>query len=124
MEDLAQQADQLNPEPMVNLRNLTEGNPFISPIRCTENKALGLSQIEKKELINLPPQMIRDLTTIFNAALPCGHFPNKFKTALITLIPTGCKPLNRPEIFWPISLFELFGKILEQILNSRLREHT
>lgn len=83
----------------------------------------GLSQIKKPELANLPPSMICRFTAIFNAFLACGHFPSSFRTATISLIIKVRKTPNRPENFRLISLLEVPGKILEKIINKRIKAH-
>lgn len=92
-------------------------------IKGIKNKAPGISLIRKPEVTNIPPTMIQCLINILNASLASGYFPQRFKTALLTLIPKAGKPPNRPENFRPISLLEIPGKIFERILNTRLQSH-
>lgn len=75
------------------------------------------------ELINLPPIMNENLTTIFNGALASGHFPRKLKSAIIHLIPKAGKTPDTPAHFRPLSLLEIPGKILERIINSILTDN-
>lgn len=131
-EDLAQQADQLNLDQYINLGNLTIEDPllaaltmeeFIKVIRCIKNKTPGISQIRKLVITNIPPIIIHRLNDIFNASLASGYFPQRFKSALLTLIPKAGKPPNRLENFRLISFLEILGKILERILSTRLRSY-
>ncbi|XP_042880256.1 uncharacterized protein LOC122258401 [Penaeus japonicus] len=132
IEEIAMRANQLTPDPLVDLGNLLIEEPLTAPftindinkvIRSMKNKAPGISQIRKTDITNLPPIMIQRLLSICNAALASGYFPSRFKTALVTLIPKAGKPPNRPENFRPISLLEIPGKILERLINNRLQSH-
>lgn len=132
MEDIREQTELLNTDPMVNLQNLSHEDPLISPISVEDvtngikhikNEAPGLSQIRKTELLQLPPIMIHRLASIYNVSLASGYFPKRFKTAVIALIPKAGKPPNKPENFRPISLLEIPGKIFKRIINKRLKAH-
>lgn len=50
-----------------------------------------------------------------------GYFPDKFKTAIIKFIPKENTDSTNPINYRPISLLEVTGKVLEKILNPRLR---
>ena len=58
-----------------------------------------------------------------NVCLASGYFPTKFKEAIITLTPKQGKNPAVPLNYRPISLLEVPGKILEKIINNRLRNH-
>lgn len=49
-----------------------------------------------------------------------GYFPEKFKTAIIKLIPKTNTDHTNPINYRPVSL-DVNGKILEKIINKRLR---
>ena len=71
----------------------------------------------------MPIEAINIFTILLNQTLSMGYFPNKFKHALIKLIPKPKKPTTNPLNFRPISLLEVPGKIFEKIINIRLRHH-
>lgn len=52
-----------------------------------------------------------------------GYYPRKFKTAIIKLLPKSDTDHTNPINYPPISLLEVTGKILEKIINNRLRTH-
>lgn len=52
-----------------------------------------------------------------------GYFPDKFKTAIIKMIPKPNTDHSNPINYRPISLLEVTGKVLEKIINKRLREY-
>ena len=74
-------------------------------------------------LEKLPNKMVGRLCNIFNASLAAGYFPARFKKAIIKLIPKSGKSPHRVEGKRPISLLEYPGKILEKIVNKRLRHY-
>lgn len=109
-----------------------DNNPLSSPITNDDITAIirrmrktcpGRSGINKTILANLPPPYITRLKNIFNASLSAGYFPDSFKTATLKLIPKPGKSPHYATNFRPISLLEVPGKILERIINSRLRQH-
>lgn len=84
-------------------------------------KAAGGSGVNKAILEKLPNKMVGRLCNIFNACLAAGYFPGKFKSAILRLIPKEGKDPHRVEGKRPISLLECPGKVLEKIVNTRLR---
>ena len=92
-------------------------------IKSFKNNTPGHSNINKTILTKLPKSAIESLTIIFNHTYSAGYFPHKFKGAIIKLIPKPNKPSTDPLSYRPISLLEVPGKILEKILNKRLRTY-
>lgn len=52
-----------------------------------------------------------------------GYFPDKFETAVIKIIPKPNTDYTNPLNYRLISLLEVPGKVLEKIINKRLRNH-
>lgn len=92
-------------------------------IKSFKNNTPGHSKINKTILTNLPESALTKLTEIFNHTYSAGYFPQAFKTALIKLIPKPNKATTDPYNYRPISLLEVPGKILEKIINKRLRTY-
>ncbi len=92
-------------------------------INKTKNTAPGKSKIDKKQITMLPEKGIKYLLTIYNAMLSTGYFPKLFKEATITMIHKPGKRDTDPKNYRPISLLEVPGKILERVINLRLRGH-
>jgi hypothetical protein len=69
---------------------------------------------------NLPPVMIKHLTTVFNRCLKAGFFPSKWKQSRITMIPKFDTNKHDPNNYRPISVCSSLGKIFERIINDRL----
>ena len=92
-------------------------------IKSLKNNTPGESQINKPILQKLPPESITTLAKLFNIALSMGYFPDLYKHAKLKLIPKAKKNSTNPNNFRPISLLEVPGKLLEKIINQRLRNH-
>ena len=88
-----------------------------------KNNTPGYSKINKAILSNLPEEAINTLTKLLNLSLFMGYFPQEFKQANIKMIPKPNKPSSNPNIYRPISLLEVPGKIYDKIINKRLRGH-
>ena len=84
-------------------------------------KAPVLSGINKVLLMNLPDIAIDRFRDIINLTLSMGYFPIIFKNGLIILIPKQGKDPKDPSNYRPITLLEVPGKILERVINNRLR---
>ena len=76
------------------------------------------SQAKNKSLVqNLP----RYITPIYNGRLKESKFSKRWKTALIIKQgKEGCKEVNK---FRPISLLEIGGKVLEQVMINIINHY-
>ena len=90
-----------------NLRNKTPGPSFIT------------SEIIKK----LPNNIIKYITNLYSISFATGYFPNIFKKSHLIPIPKPNKNHQLPGSFRPIVLLEILGKLLEKLINVRLRQH-
>ena len=91
-------------------------------IKSFSEKSPGNTGISIIYLKNIPINMIKQLTYLYNCALSIGKFPKIFKQANIVMIPKKNPPTHIND-FRPISLLEVPGKVLEKIINKRLRPH-
>ena len=85
-----------------------EVNNIIKKLRKTSP---GESGVNKAILANLPDTAIARLTDIFNNSLSAGYFPDRWKKAIVTLIPKEGKSPHYVHNYRPISLLEVPGKI-------------
>lgn len=92
-------------------------------IKNLKNTSPGESGINKTLLTQLPEISINRLTHIYNSSLSAGYFPDKWKHAIIRLIPKAGKTSYHPQNYRPISLLEVPGKILERVINNRLKSY-
>ena len=119
----------LNPLPLTNypdLRNETEmitTKEIKNVIKSFKQRAPGEDTLTKYHLERVPPNMIKNLTTIFNASLAIGYYPQQYKNSLMIFIPkAGKSPIDHIN-YRPISLLNIPGKIFEKIINNRLIQH-
>ena len=92
-------------------------------IRRSKATSPGKSGINKIILSHLPVGALRRLRDIFNASTSAGYFPDGFKGAEMKMIVKSGKDPSLPDSYRPISLLETPGKLLERIINRRLRDH-
>lgn len=121
----------ITPTQCIDLNNLNNNimdqeittEEIIQTIKKSKNTAPGHSTINKTILSNLPPKAIDSLRNIYNASISAGYFPDIWKKSIIKLIPKSGKDPHLPQNYRPISLLEVPGKMLERILNNRLKNH-
>ena len=65
----------------------------------------------------------RTFLRIANGALGTGIFPDKMKVARLVLIPKPTKHPGDTVRYRPISLLNVFAKILEAMIERRIRDH-
>ena len=64
------------------------------------------------------------LVNLYNKSWDLGTFPTAWKAAMVKIIPKP-KSKNKSSVkaYRPISLIPVMGKILEKLLNDRLKYH-
>ena len=92
-------------------------------INSFKQRAPGEDTLTKYHMERVPPNMIKNLETIFNASLVIGYYPKKFKNSLMIFIPKVGKSPTEHINYRPISLLNVPGKIFEKIINSRRIHH-
>ena len=86
---------------MIDYRTLAAETELITTrgikniIKSFKQRAPGEDTLTKYHLERVPPNMIKNLETIFNASLAIGYYPQQFKNSLMIFIPkVGKSPLN------------------------------
>ena len=92
-------------------------------IQYLANKAPGISKLKKIHFTNLPNNIIKKITHLFNCCYAIGLYPSQFKYAEIILIPKAEGSLKDPTNYRPISLINFMGKIFAKLLNEKLVKH-
>ena len=90
-------------------------------IKSTKNSSPGPDNIPNLFIKQLPSQGLNYLLEIYNHIWINGIFPNKWREAIVIPIPKPGKNKNCPDSYRPIALTCCLCKLLERILNKRLR---
>ena len=131
-ESINQNINRITPKRVINLQEITNRDTQTLPIDITDvtsaikaiaNKTPGPSKLKKPYISNLPPNIIKNITHLFNCCYSTGTYPKHFKTAEIVLIPKNTGPKTDPKNYRPISLLNILGIFFAHILNKKLVKH-
>ena len=129
---LNQNIDKITPKWNINLQDITDPNTQTLPfntedvnqaIKRIANKTPGPSKLKKPYISNLPPNIIKNITHLFNCCYATGIYPKQFKLAEIIFIPKPTGPKSDPKNYRPISLLNILGKVFATLLNKKLVTH-
>lgn len=70
----------------------------------------------------MPKKAIIFITYIFRACINLAYFPDRFKHAKVIAIPKPGKDPTSPNSYRPISLLSSLSKLLEKIVQTRIKE--
>ena len=91
-------------------------------IEQLKNSSSGIDQLKPKVIKEVKSIIIKPLTHLINLSLKKGIFPDKLKEAVITpVFKKGSKDLVGN--YRPISVLNVFSKILEKVMYSRLLDY-
>ena len=102
------------------LKTVTPGEVSRHIKSMDNNKAPGFDLIDKKVLEELPRKAIVYITTLFNAILRVGYFPELWKISQIIMLHKPGKPAHDITSYRPISLLPVMSKLFEKIFLQRL----
>ena len=102
---IKQNIEELQEEKRTDFNRLSWENPLIAPITADEVKA-KISNLKKKKapdaskinaqfLQHVTPNIIKQITNLFNACISTGHMPKTFKETIMVLIPKGKKSYDK-----------------------------
>jgi len=78
----------------------------------------GITNEVIKSIVSLNPGTF---IKVYNTCLANGDFPKTWKNARLVLIRKGDKPLDTPSSYRPVCLLDCLDKLLEKVLDNRLR---
>jgi len=107
-----------------NIKTKIEPKEIIAYIKVLKTRvAPGLDDIGNIIVKAAPDIIAKYMTTIVNACLQQGVFPDIWKEArMITLIKGPKKDRNEMASYRPICLLSTLGKLFERILRSRIQD--
>jgi len=97
------------------------GTELETALRHLPNKAMGPDNIHNKMLSKLDPSNRASLLKLMNEMYLSGFVPEVWKSAIVIPILKPGKRPNSPSSFRPISLTSCLAKVMERMINNRLR---
>ncbi|KAL4104700.1 hypothetical protein QTP88_019982 [Uroleucon formosanum] len=95
---------------------------LISAARSLKNNISPGPDCIPNEVIKMVASLNPDLLAgVYNTCLLSGVFPKTWKKARLVLIRKADKPLDTPSSYRLLCLLDCLGKLLEKILDNRLR---
>lgn len=111
-------------------RNMEEVAPQVTDeelhsatMRMKNKKAPGPDGIPAEVLKIVARKNPRVLTEVLNNCINQRKFPTPWKKARLVLTRKGNKPLEDPSSYRPLCMINTLGKLLEKILDNRIRKH-
>lgn len=121
---------QLSLAAKLQITNAPNNSFFMTPVDSLEienlistlknDSAPGLDGITNTLVKVIRPYISTPLTYIYNLSFSSGCFPNTWKVASVIPIHKD-GPRDSPSNYRPISLLSVFSKLLEKLMNKRLR---
>ena len=91
-------------------------------MKSLKDKCPGPSKLRKNHFVNLPDNIVHNITHIFNSCLSIGYYPKQFKHAHLIFIHKQGTEKHNPLNYRPISLLNTLGKVFGKILNKKLMQ--
>lgn len=94
-------------------------------IRKLKNKtSSGPDKIPAIVIKNLPIDIIKEYTIIFNNSFNQAYYPRRWKEAKVLPIPKKNKNQEEPQNYRPISLTSNISKIFEKLIKEQILKHS
>ena len=91
--------------------------------RNLRSKAMGLDKVHNEMICHLSDGNLDALLHLINIMLAAGYVPTSWKNAVICPILKPNKPPTEPGSHRPIALTSCLGKVMERMVNNRLKWH-
>ncbi|XP_076626788.1 uncharacterized protein LOC143344536 [Colletes latitarsis] len=121
LKEILLHTDDNNMNPTLNVP--ISSKEITSTLSTTKNSAPGPDNIQNKLLKSLPKPGIDHLLKIYNCIWTHKVFPANWRKAIVVPILKSNKNKHKPESYRPIALTNTMCKLLEKIINKRLRWH-
>ena len=99
--------------------SLDEVNAIIKQLK--HHKAPGPDKINNSVIKRLPNNYRQAFTMIANASIKLNYFPSIWKEATMVMVPKPLKDSLEDDNYRPISLLCTLSKVLERIIQTRMR---
>lgn len=86
-----------------------------------ENKASGPDAIPGEAVKLIAKSLLKCVAEIFNQCLMQGIFSAAWKRARLVLLRKHSRPLNKPNSYRPLCMLDSMGKLLEKVIDTRLK---
>ena len=96
-------------------------------MRCVKNlpsKTIGLDRVHIKMICPLSDNNLNTLLHLVNVMFAAGYVPPSWKNAVIAPILKTKKPPTETGSYRPIALTSCLGKVMEKMINNRLKWHS
>lgn len=79
----------------------------------------GVTNVALKIIVRCQPEVLQ---CIFDKCVQERHIPSTWKRSQLVLIKKTDKPAREPSSYRPLGLLDCAGKLLEKIIDNRLRD--
>lgn len=120
-EKLTLSVDIDNSVPLNHINNIISMNELTAAIDSSKNSSPGPDKIPNILIKNLPRRGMETLLKIYNKIWENDVFPKIWKKAIVVPVPKPGRDQSNSDNYRPISLTCNMCKIMEKIINNRLR---
>lgn len=109
---IEQQVQSISPSDTPSFRLITDCEVLSEIKQLKTKKSPGIDNVDNRTIKALPLIAVQYIVMIFNNILKHGHYPSKWKLALVKMIPKPGKPSDQLSSYRPISLLSGLSKFL------------